>query len=321
MSRHRWTIADLDLAAEALSRSETVAEAAQVVSGALGKRITADALRRALERARERGHPYQVDKNDIKSPEVPTCLSTEAPCEELPASLRARPAVGETSVFLLWADLHVGSDNCDHEAIRRLQDIAVLHGAQHALLAGDWCDGSYTKRGGQHEQTHVGLDKQVDATLDLLDPRLEHWVIDGNHEHTFYVAGGARPGEALEAIARQEGRPEIHFLGYPKAQAMIRGILFELVHYKRGVRRAPIAHLQGRSDRTLPDVLVGGHYHIYDLTHARGVLCIQPGALQCETDFMAGSEIHPLGGVLLHVYHGERGPMYWTTFVDLETAA
>jgi 2',3'-cyclic-nucleotide 2'-phosphodiesterase (5'-nucleotidase family) len=71
-----------------------------------------------------------------------------------------------------------------------------------------------------------------------------------------------------------------------------------------------------RSDDSLPDVLVGGHYHIDDCTRARGVKCIQPGAFQNETDFMAGSEAHPTGGGILWVQTGEWGRVYWYAFFE-----
>lgn len=230
------------------------------------------------------------------------------------------PPPGSVSAFGLWSDLHIGSDDCNERAIREFQKICADHGVKNMLCSGDWCDGTYTKRGGQHEQNYVGLDSQISATLDLLDQRIgvRHWLIDGNHEHTFYTAGGSRPGEHLEAAAIANGRSDIRFLGYPKAQVELRGIKFELVHYKRGVRRAHVLHLQNRSDASLPDVLVGGHYHIDDCTRARGVKCIQPGAFQNETDFMMGSEAHPTGGGILWVKHTERGNVFWYAFFEFD---
>ena len=106
----------------------------------------------------------------------------------------------------------------------------------------------------------------------------------------------------IERAALEVGRSDIHAVGMSHGTVRISGLpTIELVHYNRGKRAAHIDWLAGRPDATLPDLLVGGHYHLMlDDPYFRGAhvtRCLQPGSFQRETWFMSGSrDDHPMGG-------------------------
>ncbi len=239
-------------------------------------------------------------------------------CTHLSASIDdSTPPESGWSVFGLWADLHVGSKFTDYDGIRSVQAYGARAGVTDWFCAGDWCDGSYSSRGGEHEQIYVGLDSQVSATLDLLDqrPGVRHHIIDGNHEHRYFVRGGTRSGDHLAQSGHACGRSDIFAHGYVVAQVKVQGVTVEMVHYARGVESAPEKWLADRPDSDLPDVLVGGHYHIHSQKVVRGVECIQPGSFQ-ESDFMRGSRPHRIGAVIIYVQHLHNGQKrYLTEFV------
>jgi len=222
------------------------------------------------------------------------------------------------SVFGLWADLHVGSIFADYDGIKSVQAYGAKCGVTDWFLAGDWNDGAYPGRGGEQEQCYIGLDSQVSATIDLLDqrPGQRHHIIDGNHGHRYKVLAGVRAGRHLQDSAIANGRSDIIYHGYKAAQATVRGLCVEMVHYTRGVKNAAEQWLQDRSDARLPDILVGGHYHIHLEEMVRGVRTVQPGSFQ-ESDFMRNGKRHRIGCVIMYIQHmTNEKKRYLTEFVE-----
>jgi hypothetical protein len=203
------------------------------------------------------------------------------------------------------ADIHEGSANCDRRAFREFQRDLYAAGGRVHVCAGDAIDGTYSSRGGQHEQTAVGIEAQTGHLLEDLEqrPGLSHWILGGNHGYTYTKSAGVVSADRyIERAALEMGRSDVHAVGMSNGTVEITGYpCIELVHHNRGKRAAHVDWLAARDNDTLPDVLIGGHYHlgICDPDY-RGVWCGQPGTFQVETWFMSGSrDRHPIGGWLL----------------------
>lgn len=214
------------------------------------------------------------------------------------------------------ADIHEGSANCDRRAFREFQRDLYAAGGRVHVSAGDCIDGTYSSRGGQHEQTAVGIEAQTSQLLEDLEqrPGLVHYILGGNHGYTFSKAAGTCSADVyIERAAVEMGRSDVKAVGMSNGTIEVSGYpRIELIHHNRGKRAAHVDWLAGRHDDTLPDILVGGHYHlgICDPDY-RGVACFQPGTFQAETWFMSGSrDRHPIGGWFIEA---KRAPLRWRT--------
>ena len=305
----RWTKERFSEAIDVLSVSHTLYDAAEVLTSRWGSPVSKDALHMAFGRQGRKAGAYL-------SSQKPESLVVDYKTEDNWEYSESSGAIVNGWMCLAFsADWHVGSKHCAETAILGWQRFLYAAGARTHFIAGDWSEGAYYSRGGQHSLTEVGIDAQVSKTLELLEqrPGLVHYYIDGNHDKTFGHQVGCEAGEYLESSAIAMGRSDIKYLGYQSGRTEIGGIDVELVHYRRGVYMAPSKYLANRPDSDLPDILCGGHYHIDDVKSIRNVLCIQPGSFQYETPFMAGTRIHPTGGRLVWINFLQSGHRRYLT--------
>lgn len=225
------------------------------------------------------------------------------------------PVVGQRQKVGVISDTHLGSKYCLRAQLREFIEYAYSQGVREILHPGDVLDGMY--RHGVYEVSHVGLDDQARDLFETLPrlPGLTYHAITGNHDATFTDSSGVDVGRYLENYFQRHGRNDLFFYGNRGAFLKIRGAVVHLWHPRSGVSYARSYALQKLIEKyssgEKPNVLLGGHWHVYCHVFERGV-----HALACPTFQGGGSAFSKslggapaIGGMILEWDLTEHGTM------------
>jgi predicted phosphodiesterase len=188
------------------------------------------------------------------------------------------PPVGEVYRVAVVSDTHAGSRYAMREQLADFVRYAYGEGCREVLHVGDMLDGCY--RHGVFELTHSGLhDQALDAADTLPElPGLHYHAITGNHDFTFAERTGASVGSAIRAVWRDErGRDDLTFHGDRSAFLRIGGCVVHLWHPAKGAAYAFSYPLQKQAEKytsVKPQVLLAGHWHIFDHCRPRSIEAI-----------------------------------------------
>lgn len=195
---------------------------------------------------------------------------------------------GDTRVFAVASDIHVGSKFFLRHEFQDFVHIAYERGVRTILCPGDILDGVY--KHSQWEEYAHGFDAQAEDAA-VAFPRLDglqYVGIAGNHDETHAKDSGLDPSRALEDVFRRHGRHDLTMLGSRGATVQLlaegdaRGLLVEMWHPLGGGAYALSYKLQRRIEGYAlgrkPDVLLAGHWHQQCYFVQRGV-----HALSCGT--------------------------------------
>jgi predicted phosphodiesterase len=215
-------------------------------------------------------------------------------------------------IFGVMSDTHLGSKYCRIDELCDFVEIAYEAGVRDIFHAGDVLEGHKMYRGWELEVSHVGFTAQAETFIETVPhkPGLTYHFITGNHDLSFHKLSGQEPGEALVAMAREQGRDDLKYLGPERALVYYggasesEGLLIELYHPGGGGGYASSYKLQrliaSMQPGTKPQLLFQGHEHQYVHIFERHVHAIKPGCFQSQTPYMLRKNLQPsLGGLIV----------------------
>lgn len=224
------------------------------------------------------------------------------------------PTVSGRQTVAVISDTHLGSKYCLREQLADFVNFAYNErGVRQILHVGDILDGDY--RHGKFEVSHTGLEDQTEDLCQVLPhlPGLTYHAITGNHDYTFTERAGLSVGPYIESYFRAQGRRDFFSYGDRSAFLRIRGARVHLWHPKKGCGYAKSYPIQKQIERYVPgekpDILLIGHWHVFEHTFERGV-----HGVACPTFQGGGSAFGKslggapaIGGVVLNWELTEQG--------------
>lgn len=197
-------------------------------------------------------------------------------------------------------------------------------GVRLIFHAGDVVDGVNMYKGHWLNLYARTFEEQAELVRQRLPQRdgLTYIMIGGQHDYSWYRNAGRH---VLQVAA--QGRPDLVWLGYTKASAQLEigGWLYRVVlwHPRGGASYAKSYKLQRggvpeilrefakqnageQSERLL--AVIAGHLHIRFVYSEGGVLMVQAGCFQDETQYIAELGLVPdVGGYVLRLHFDEKG--------------
>lgn len=246
-----------------------------------------------LEHARSAGYTVDVAGDAVawRRPDAELRIAA--------ATATIKPCTGSRFKLGVCSDLHFGSKYTMREQLEEYARSAYAQGVRVFVVAGDLLDGCY--KHGMWELSHHGWDEQARDAFESL-PRLDGavwYVIDGNHDATFWDQTGAVSGERLQDYFASRGRSDLIYLGHREGNLTIRmagvqrPIAVQLWHPRPGKSYALSYQLQKRVEAyapgTKPDVLVAGHWHTCVYLESRGIHALAAGCFQSPESAFARS--------------------------------
>jgi predicted phosphodiesterase len=219
-----------------------------------------------IEKAKESGIKIHVEHDHVG-------LKISEPDNRV-QSVGIAPVIGERQKVAVISDTHLGSKYCLREQLREFILYAYSQGVREILHPGDILDGQY--RHGIYEVSHVGIEEQTRDLFETLPclPGLNYRAITGNHDFTFTEASGIEVGPFIENYFRQRGRTDFHCYGNRGAFLRVGGVVVHLWHPRSGVPYARSYGVQKQIEKysvVKPQILLTGHWHIFNLCTERGV--------------------------------------------------
>lgn len=228
-----------------------------------------------FQQAQREGRTIDFAGNEIvwRAPESPRTIAEVAP-----------PTPGEDRIIGVFSDMHSGSKYHLGAELGTFVQRAYAVGVRDFFCPGDLLEGRY-KHARWELNTH-SWEEQADGILAAI-PMLKGmrvFFIDGNHDWTWTEANGSESGRQLVAMAKSQGRHDLHFLGSRGALVNYGGSRVELWHPKKGAAYALSYQLQNKIRDTaidrLPDILLTGHTHQYVKLRRQNVWAFYCGTFQ-----------------------------------------
>ncbi|MBN2734040.1 MAG: DNA-directed DNA polymerase II small subunit [Methanomicrobiaceae archaeon] len=228
-----------------------------------------------------------------------------------------------SAVFI--SDVHVGSDTFLQKEWDRFSDWLSVCGAKYLLIAGDLVDGIGIYPDQEKELTIPNIYKQYEVFAEMLSKlpnEMQIIISPGNHD----AVRGSEPQPGLPdiftghfpdnvtlvenpALVNLQGVRVLMYHGrsYDDLISMIPGASYSHpeVMMKEMLKRRHLACTYGmrtpiraaKEDRLIidpiPEILHTGHVHICGLLKYRGVLCMNTGTWQSQTQFQKQMNIQP----------------------------
>lgn len=194
--------------------------------------------------------------------------------------------LGDEIKIGIVSDTHLGSINQQLTNLESMYDIFVQEGVEHVVHAGDLIDGGGIYPGQVYRDFVQGPQAQAQYAIDKYPRRkgLITHAISGNHDQSF---------KGVDAMWIIDGRrKDIDYLGYYQQLVEIGGIHIMLNHGAGASGAGRSAKLEQYIINSLfhhqYDAYVLGHYHtVAYLPNYKGVLGVQPGAFQGQTEYVS----------------------------------
>ena len=215
---------------------------------------------------------------------------------------------GKELRFAVISCTHLGSR---YQQITYLHDFYKLAKREHCefvIHAGDLVEGERVYRSQEYEIFLHGADEQVAYAVANYPKGLTTYMINGNHNLSFYSTAGINVGKA---VAKE--RDDMIFIGDYYATLDVNGLKMAVMHGAQGASYARSYKLQKiveqLSSENKPHFLFLGHYHISAyLPQYRNVESFMVGCFQAQTPFLARLGLQPvIGGWIFAVKQDESG--------------
>lgn len=248
--------------------------------------------------------------------------------------LTVRGHTGEpwTHVFGVTSDNHLCNKHSRLDVLRVAYDHFEREGITHVLNAGNWIDGE-ARFNKTELVTAPGMDNQINYLLDKWPARkgiTTHFIAGDDHEGWYSQREGIEIGKYLELQARQQGRSDLHYLGYAEADIQLAArhgsSVLRLVHPGGGsayaISYTDQKRLESYQGGEKPAVEVVGHYHKFNQGYPREVHTVQCGCTCDQTLFMRKKRLQAhVGFVVLRLRQNsagivERCAVEWFPFFD-----
>lgn len=194
----------------------------------------------------------------------------------------------------ICGDTHIGSQYFLRDEWLGWNDTVYKLGVREILHTGDVFEGFLNWHGLVYELAEIGFDRQAEAVLDAFPekPGLQYRFITGNHdENSYRKVCGMSPGRALERLARDRGRNDLHFLGAYTGRLQYgsgdQAIKIELGHKKVAHNAQTISLPLQRAIGVMPQgskphILALGHLHVHSTVIQRGVYGLLTGTFKAQ---------------------------------------
>lgn len=212
---------------------------------------------------------------------------------------------GNKFKFAAIADTHAGSKVAKWACLEKFMEYAVDQGVELVFHAGDWLDGTNVYKGQQYEQDAISYDEQIGLFKDRFPFKKikKLYLIDGNHDYSFYKAIGKCAGRDLA-----NDIPNVEYLGAMSGMVRVNGILFENWHgsgsagYSKDYKL--LKRIEAYQSGFKPRILLTGHWHTSLSLMVRNVSGYHCGCFQGESAFTRQLNLNPtIGGWINEVLH------------------
>lgn len=238
-------------------------------------------------------------------------------------SLDREPETGQTSKIVLksdragWhtigalGDTHLCSKQERLAELRDMYRIYEANGVETVLHTGNYIDGE--ARFNKYELKVHGMDAQL-TYLAQQYPQVDGiktFMISGDdHEGWYGQREGVDIGRYMQNVARQQGRPDLHNLGYMECFVPIehgvtkKRAMLHVIHPGGGSAYATSYTVQKICEAyeggEKPAVTLVGHYHKAEHLEIRNIHAFQTGCFQDQTIFARKKKLtFTIGGWLL----------------------
>lgn len=219
-----------------------------------------------------------------------------------PGRFEVDGADGEwTHAFGITTDNHLCNKHSRLDVLNAAYDHFERDGISTVFNAGNWIDGE-ARFNKTELVTAPGMDSQLDYMIDKWPVRkgiITHYIAGDDHEGWYSQREGIEIGKYLELRAREQGRDDLHYLGYAECDVALK--------FGRGAAVARVVHPGGGSAYAVsytdqkrtesyqggekPQVEFVGHYHKFNHGYPREVHTVQCGCTCDQTLFMRKKRI------------------------------
>jgi biotin operon repressor len=214
-----------------------------------------------------------------------------------------------THTFGVTSDNHLCNRNSRLEVLNAAYDHFEREGITTVYNAGNWIDGE--ARFNKSELIAApGMDSQIDYMIDKWPVKkgiTTHYVAGDDHEGWYQQREGIEIGKYLEMRAIEQGRDDLHYLGYGEADVALNygsgSAIMRVVHPGGGSAYATsyteqklVESYQGGEK---PHVILMGHYHKFNQGYPREVHTIQCGTTMDQSLFMRKKRLQAHVGFLV----------------------
>lgn len=202
---------------------------------------------------------------------------------------------GKHIKFGYYSDPHVGEAHFHEELWHSMCKFFVSEGIKNVYCPGDNVEGMSGRPGHIYDLTHIGASAQLAYASELFAsaPKLNFYIIDGNHDQWFKEKGntGLVVGRELEKMNKN-----VTFLGEWEADVKLApNVIMKLFHGNDGTAYADSYKLQKLIESfqggKKPNIVLSGHYHKQVAIFRRNVFGFECGTLCGQTKFMRGKKL------------------------------
>jgi len=229
---------------------------------------------------------------------------------------------GEEKKFGVISCTHFGSKYQQLTHVHSFYAYAQEQGVKVIFHAGDMVDGHKVYSGHEFERFLHGAKAQRDYVIENY-PHMENggktYVIDGNHDHSFWKWTGE---SVLEGVAKD--REDIEYLGTYGAYPQVLGLNIYLQHGAGGQAYARSYKMQKNIEQmspdNKPDIYLLGHYHASCvLLEYRNVTGFMLPSFQAQTPYaVRHGWPAEIGGLIITITQNDRERMGGTSKIKFE---
>ncbi len=212
------------------------------------------------------------------------------------------------------SDTHLGVKTQQLTLLNQVYEEAHRRGIKTFLHCGDLLEGDYRdKRKAHPYQVFLqGFDQQVEYAAEMY-PQIDGcntYFIQGSHDETHFINGGATPGLWLS-----KQRSDMHHLGNTRAffyAGTKENVKIEMFHPGKGSAKAYSYNSQEKTNKMdsgyKPKVLLTGHYHKCFYMFYRNVHSFLIPCFMDKSGFMIENDlVNTIGAYFIDLYVNNKG--------------
>ena len=237
-----------------------------------------------------------------------------------PIKIDIEPFFSNWIRFGIVSDTHLNSKYERLDVLNALYDIFEREEIKNVFHAGNIIDG-YAKFN-MFDVIHVGVNEQIAYCIEKYPRRRDittHFITGDDHEGWFVQREHINIGKVIEDAAINQGRHDLHHLGYIEADVHIsigkRNTILRIFHPGGGTAYAisyvPQKIIESMQGGEKPDFLIIGHTHKHEEGEVRNVPYIQAGCTEDQTPFMRKKHLEAhIGGWIIELGISDEGNIY-----------
>lgn len=221
-------------------------------------------------------------------------------------------------LFGVVSDNHLCNKHSRLDVLNEAYNYFSELGITDVFNAGNWIDGE-ARFNKTELLTAPGMDNQLDYMIDKYPQRegiTTHYIAGDDHEGWYQQREGVEVGRYLEMRAKEQGRNDLHYLGYGECDVKLqvaRGSAVMRVVHPGGGSSYAISYTDQKRVESYqggekPQVEIAGHYHKFNYGYPREVHTLQAGCTCDQTMFMRKKRLQAhVGFCAVSLTQGENG--------------